>query len=312
MSRSCAPRLRFLSTFYLTLALSATGGTALSRASSPTDFPPAVGYIEQLAGEMASFSLERAQKSLSLALLLPVQSGDRLIVQGSGKVLLRCGNRRITVTERESPFVIPRSESPPGFLMRLGTLLMDLGSRLTAQQVRTVTKTSTSSRGEDEPLTLPFFEGGTSQVANDLTALAVAWRGGEPPYVVELASADSAHRVLIEKEGVQLQRVRLPVPGRRLRERFLRLSIHDSTGQEVEAVFELIPAELVPSSDRSLKQSKVPANLRVLLQADLLMKQDSERWSYQAYQFVEPLADSFEPAHWLRDCLEDGSWCYRH
>ncbi len=310
MNRSWTPGLDFLSTCCLGLAWLVAGGIGLSLAASPSDVPQAVGYVEQLIGDMASLSLERAQKPLSLALLLPVRSGDRLLVQGPGnKVLLRCGNRRVTVTERESPFVIPRSESPPGFLMRLGTLLVDLGSRLTAQQVKTVTRTSTSSRGEDEPLTLLFFEGGTSQLANDLTALSVAWRGGEPPYTVELASAD--HRVLIEKEGVHSQRVRLPLPGGTLRERFLRLRIQDSTGQEVEAVFDFVPANLVPTTDRSVKQVQVPANLRVLLQADLLMKLDPGRWSYQAYQSVEPLADSFMPARWFRDCLEDGSWCYQ-
>ncbi len=125
--------------------------------------------------------------------------------------------------------------------MRLGTLLVDLGSRLTAQQVKTVTKTSTSSRGEDEPLTIPFLEGGTSQLANDLTSLSVGWRGGEPPYVLTLSSADTSHRVLIEKEGVHAQRIRLPIGDGELRDRFLRLTIRDSVGQEVEAVFELIP-----------------------------------------------------------------------
>ena len=53
--------------------------------------------------------------------------------------------------------MIPLAETPQGFLMRLGTLLMDLGTRLTAQQVRSVTKTSTSSRGEEEPLSVPFW-----------------------------------------------------------------------------------------------------------------------------------------------------------
>ena len=45
-----------------------------------------------------------------------------------------------------------------------------------------------------------------------LTLLSVAWRGGAPPYVVQLSSADTSHRVLIEKEGVQAQRIRLPIP----------------------------------------------------------------------------------------------------
>ena len=91
-----------------------------------------------------------------------------------------------------------------------------------------------------------------------LTLLSVAWMGEEPPYVVQLSSADTSHRVLIEKEGVQAQRIRLPIPDRELRDGFLRLTVRDSIGQEVEAVFELIPRGLVPSPDRTWKQSEVP------------------------------------------------------
>lgn len=304
-------RLNMFAVYGMIVLLSVIGWTNPLSAASTTDRSAAVGYIEQLAGDRASFSLERGEKAVSLALLLPVRSGDRLVVQGPGnKVLLHCGNRRITVTEKESPFIVPVAESPPGFLMRLGTLLMDLGSRLTAQQVRTVTKTSTSSRGEEEPLTIPLLEGGASQLTNDLPMLSVAWRGGEPPYVIELTSADGAHRELFKKTGVVEPRVQFSVPGGKLREHFMRLSISDNIGQEAQASFEVIPARLVPS-DPSFRQLEAPAQLRSLLQADFLMKRDSRRWSYQAYQSVAPLADSFEPARWLRDCLEDSSWCYR-
>ncbi len=310
-NQSSSLPLNFLSCM-LALVLGATGWTGLSRAESTADVRTAVGYVEQLVGDMTAFSLQRAEAPVSLALLLPVRPGDRVVVQGPwNKVLLRCGNRRITVTEKESPYVVPPAESPPGFLMRLGTLLMDLGSRLTAQQVRRVTKTSTSSRGEDEPLVIPLLEGGMSQLANDLTGWSLAWKGGEPPYGVELVSTDATHRVLFKKEGVSSERIQIPMPGGASREQFVRVSIHDSSGQEAHANFELIPARLVPSSHRTLRLSKVPDMLGALLQADFLMKQDPVRWSYQAYQSVAPLADSFEPAHWLRDCLEDSSWCYR-
>ena len=159
---------------------------------------------------------------------------------------------------------------------------------------------------------IPLLEGGTSQLANDLTGLVCCLEGRGAAYGVELVSDRCHASRAVQKGGSANQSgYDCPMPGGASREQFVRVSIHDSSGQEADANFELIPARLVPSSHRTLRQSKVPDKLGALLQADFLMKQDPERWSYQAYQSVAPLADSFEPAHWLRDCLEDSSWCYR-
>jgi hypothetical protein len=287
------------------------GGIDHVSAGVPSDVPRMVGYVEQLSGDLASFALERAGKAVPLQLLMPVQAGDRVVVRGPGnRVLFRCANRRLTVTETDSPFVIPPAPSPPGFLMRLGTLLLDLGSRLMAQQTRTVTKTSTSTRGDEGPLGIPMLEGGSSRLANDLTRWSLAWRGGEPPYAVRLETTEATPRELFKAEGIESPRIVVPAPGGDF-SGFVRLSVVDHAGETVEANVEIVPAEHLPSSDEPIRQAEVPAQLHALLEADFLIKEDAKRWSFQAYQSVAGLADSFEPARWLRDCLEEEAWCYR-
>lgn len=303
--------LWLLSVCGMIMNVAIVGSTDRLNGAVPSDIQGMVGYVEQMSGDLASFSLERAGKAVSLQLLMPVRVGDRVVVQGPGnRILFRCANRRITVTETDSPFVIPPAPSPPGFLMRLGTLLLDLGSRLMAQQTRTVTKTSTSTRGDDGPLGIPMLEGGASRLANDLTMWSLAWRGGEPPYAVRLATTEATPRELFEAEGVEFSRIHLPAPHEDFRG-FVRMSVRDHAGEAVEANFEVVPARELPSSEESIRQADAPAQLRALLQADFLIRQDIPRWSFQAYQTVAGLADSFEPARWLRDCLEDEAWCYR-
>ena len=91
----------------------------------------------------------------------------------------------------------------------------------------------------------------------------------------------------------------------------LLLDLGSHTGQAVEANFEVVPARQLPSADESLRQPEILAQLRALLQADFLIRKDIKHWRLQAYQSVAGLSESFEPARWLRDCLEDDAWCYR-
>ena len=295
----------------MVVQVAAAGGIGRVSAGVQSEVPRMVGYVEQLSGDLTSFALERAGKAVPLQLLMPVQVGDRVVVRGPGnRILFRCANRRLTVTETDSPFVIPPAPSPPGFLMRLGTLLLDLGSRLMAQQTRSVTKTSTSTRGDDGPLGLPMLEGGASRLTNDLTRWSLAWRGGEPPYAVTLETTGAVPRELFKAEGIESPRIAVPAPHGDF-SGFVRLSVVDHAGEAVEANFEVVPAGQLPSTDESIRQAEVPAQLHALLQADFLIKEDAKRWSFQAYQSVAGLADSFEPARWLRDCLEEEAWCYR-
>ncbi|BCA54599.1 hypothetical protein W02_17390 [Nitrospira sp. KM1] len=276
----------------------------------PSDGTGPVGYVEQLAGNLDSFSIERAGRTLSPALLLPVQTGDRLSVRGRGNILsLQCGNRRIRVTELESPFVVPPNATPPGFLSRLGVLLLDVGGRLTTQQAKSVTKVATSSRGHDEPLAIPLLQGRTSHLALPDKTLYVAWAGGSPPYEVRVTSVKSESRQIAALGGIEDQRAIVAL-SHSLPIGFAQVEIIDHDGSTARGLFEVIPAKRLPTAEAALNDTDVPASLKQILWMDALLKDSPAEWSFQAYQVISPLVPESQPAQALRDCLERTVSCY--
>ncbi|MBX3235512.1 MAG: hypothetical protein KF814_05125 [Nitrospiraceae bacterium] len=270
---------------------------------------PAVGYVEQLVGSLESFTIERGGSSVPLALLLPVHAGDRLVVKGAEAVAhLQCGNRRVRVTERDSPFIVPPNAAPPTFLDRLGTLLIEVGRRLTTQQARSVTKVSTSSRGEEDPLALPLLQDRMNRLPAQAKTLYLGWTGGVPPYELRVVSQQPEARELVHRMDLASQRVAV-VLDQPLESGFVRVSVRDREGTQVQGVFE-VAETAPPPSHEELADIDLPPPLRTLLLADEWAKRDPAQWSLYAYQTVTPLADSFEPARLLRDCLETVQTCH--
>ena len=293
----------------LSIALTLSAVSPLFGAAPPRT-APAVGYVEQLSGDLESFSIERAGTAVPLALLLPVRAGDRLVVRGEGNAaLLQCGNRRIRITERESPFVVPSAPSPPGFLTRLGAVLLDLGTRLTTQQAKSVTKVSTSSRGEEGPLAIPLLQDRTSHLVSDTTRLSLSWSGGVPPYKVRLSASRQEAREITPLNGVDGTRivVSLPLP---LPLGFAHVEVTDAEETLVRGTFEVVSARRLPSIEPTDDNSDIPAPLHTVIAVDSWLKKNPREWSFHAYQTIAPLAASFEPARILRDCLESSVSCY--
>jgi hypothetical protein len=278
--------------------------------SASHDAAPAVGYIEQLAGDLGAFSIERSGQTMSPALLLPVRAGDRLLVRGQANtVLLQCGNRRIRVTERESPFVVPAVPSPPGFLTRLGTLLLDLGNRLTTQQAKSMTKISTSSRGEEEPLAVPLLQNRTSLLPGDVTTLFLSWRGGMPPYYVRVWTSQIESREAAAVHDIRSTRstILLSHP---LSPGFVHIEVIDHEGIRAKGTIEIVSVESQPAIQPSFAETDIPPALHTVLTVDSWLKHSPLQWSFYAYQTIAPIAESFEPARLLRDCLESAVPCY--
>jgi hypothetical protein len=275
--------------------------------------PTAVGYIEQLAGNLEDFSIERRGSAVPLALLLPLHVGDRLIVRGAGSMaLLQCGNRSLRVTERDSPFVVPPVTAPPNFLTRLGSLLMEVGSRLTTQQAKTVTKVSTSSRGEEIPLAIPLLHDRMNQIPRNGAALYLGWTGGVPPYDLLLLPQVAGSVELVHLKGLEEPRVAVPLASA-LSPGFFRVEVTDNDGTIVRGTFEVV--ETMPSlsvaGDVGLQDNDLPVPLHAVMTADVWAQRNPAQWSLHAYQTVAPFGDSFEPARLLRDCLEESDTCHR-
>lgn len=306
-----ARRLHWLAAAGLALSLGAPvwldeAATAVVPESAPQG--TGIGYVEKIVGELREIRIERDGRLLTPALLLPLQAGDRVTALAPGSELYaQVGNRRVVVTLRNSPYSVHPVGAPPGFITRLGSTLMSVGARLTTQYVRSSSPVSTSSRGREGPLSMPLVQDGVSRIGTHHAALALAWDGGAAPFHVEVRGPDGHTLAAADAEE---WRARLPLPARGLVPGLLHIVIQDRTGDGMRRSVDVVPQESVPVGSADLSDQDLPPELRTLLAADFLVQTHRRIWTFEGYQDVAPLADSYEPARLLRDCLEAAPSCY--
>ena len=67
---------------------------------------------------------------------------------------------------------------------------------------------------------------------------------------------------------------------------------------------------LIPAPAR-VPQGDLPPTIHVVIAADQLIQTNRRQWGFEAYQDLALLANSYEPARLLRDCLEAIPSCYQ-
>jgi len=267
-----------------------------------------IGYVEKIVGELKEIRIERDGQPLTPALLLPLQAGDRVTALTPGSELYaQVGNRRVVVTVRNSPYHIPAVDAPPGFITRLRSTLVSMGAKLTTQYVRSSSPVSTSSRGREGPLSLPLIEDGTSRISSNRTMLALAWDGGTPPFQVQILGPGGQPLAAADRDE---WRVRLVLPAGGVSPGAIHITVQDRTGDTVRRSIEVVSPESVPAASPALSHQDLPPDLQQVMAADALIQTHRKRWAFEAYQNIAPLADSYEPARLLRDCLEMVPSCY--
>lgn len=66
---------------------------------------------------------------------------------------------------------------------------------------------------------------------------------------------------------------------------------------------------LIPAPAR-VPQGDLPPTIHVVIAADQFIQTNRRQW-FEPYQDLAPLANSYEPARLLRDCLEAIPSCYQ-
>ena len=74
-------------------------------------------------------------------------------------------------------------------------------------------------------------------------------------------------------------------------------------------VIQVVPLRSLPER---VDQDELPPNLYAVVAADQLIQTNRRYWTFEAYQDLAALADSYEPARLLRDCLETVPSCYQY
>ena len=287
------------------LSMPLMGGWLVQAAANPAPSRD-VGYIERIVGDLKNIRIDRHGQSVQPAILLPLRVDDRVVLKRGSELYLQLGNRRVVITEKDSPYRVPMVDAPPAFLTRLRSTLISLGSKLTSQYVRSSVPVSTSSRGHEGPLSLPVVEDDVSRLGSHRTALHIAWEGGTPPFVVQVLSAQG--QTLAAKEGVQEWRLQLPWPPGAMMEGPARIVVEDGTRQRISKLITLVRVQSLPER---VAQGDLPPALHAVIAADQLIQTNRRQWGLEAYQDLAPLADSYEPARLLRDCLEAIPSCYQ-
>lgn len=274
----------------------------------PESAAQGIGYVEKIVGELKEIRIERDGQLLAPALLLPLQAGDRVTALASGSELYaQVGKRRVVVTVRNSPYHVPAVDAPPGFITRLRSTLVSVGARLTTQYVRSSSPVSTSSRGREGPLSMPLIEDGISRISSNRAALALAWDGGTGPFHVQVLGPEGQQWAGADSDG---WRARLPLSSGRLPSGTIHIVVQDRTGDTVRRSVSVVSPESIPAGSAALSTQDLPPDLQQLLAADSLLQAHRKIWTFEAYQDVASLADSYEPARLLRDCLEAVPSCY--
>ena len=188
-------------------------------------------------------------------------------------------------------------------------MLIALAARLRQQQVKAAATVSLSGRGEEITLTMPLLDEQRSKLWSDATRVFLAWRGGTPPYRVKLTSL-TTDADLGRAEGVEEPRVRLHWPCPPCRSERSKLTCRIAPGGTRR-----VPSRLFRHIEcRPFQRAsaiKIPPDLKRVLAADWLSRQNRREWGFQAYQLAAQDASTFEPARLLRDCLKELQDCYK-
>jgi hypothetical protein len=288
------------------LSIPPTDGWWVQAATNP---PPSgdVGYIERIVGDLKDIRIDRHGKSVQPAILLPLRADDRVSLKRGSELYLQLGNRRVVIAEKDSPYRVPTVDAPPAFLTRLRSTLISLGAKLTSQYERSSVPVSTSSRGHEGALSMPVVEDEVSRLSSQRTTIHIAWEGGTAPFAVQVLSGQG--KTVAAKEGVQDRRLLLLWPPEAIREGPAHIVLEDGAGQHIRKLINLVPVHSVPER---VAPGDLPATLHAVIAADQLIQTNRRQWGFEAYQDLAVMADSYEPAKLLRDCLETIPSCYQH
>jgi hypothetical protein len=265
-----------------------------------------IGYIERIVGDLKDIRIDRRGESLQPAILLPLRADDRVFLKAGNELYLQLGNRRVLIADKDSPYRVPAVDAPPAFLTRLRSTLVSLGAKLTSQYVRSSVPVSTSSRGHEGSLSMPVVEDEVSRLGSHRTVVHIAWDGGTPPFIVEIVSGQG--KKLAGQEGVQDWRVKLPFQRGAIPEGPVRIVVTDGAGDRLGKLIQIIPVQSLP---QRVEGDDLPPALHTVVAADQLIQTNRRQWRFEAYQDVAALADVYEPARLLRDCLETVPSCYQ-
>jgi hypothetical protein len=264
----------------------------------------AVGWIESFDGTPEQYRLVRSGKEMPVSMFLPIHHGDDIaVLQGGRRIRLILDGGRVVeeLTQSNSRYVVRESRRVPTLP---DNLINWAGSWFTKWHQERLTTVSVHVRS-DKNISIPLLADRRQLLVVSDRALAIAWKGGAPPFTVRVGLDVSTRGAFVSAEGLSGRRVLLPdvalAPGR------YSVRIADSHGSEATAPFSVVARERLPSEPESIRFAAPDVTRQTLLAAWLTTVESGE-WVFQGYQQAALLTQEYYPAGLLRDAIERGDY----
>lgn len=265
-------------------------------------------WVKDFQGRAEQYQLKRSGQNLKIRHYLVLNNGDQIWVKGQ-KLQLEYGNGKVVVVKpSDIPYQVQDGGKAPGVLTNLvswaGEWFKNKVEDGTAQPEVTVVALVTRaivSRTAIAPITLPLTPQEPVLLVAGLRPLHLAWKGGAPPFRVQLIGRDNK-RVVLNQQGLMVRRYDSPQV--RLTPGIYRLTIagHD---RNINVELEVAASKALPKPPAELAATAGADSARETIYA-LWLSAQGKQWLLEAYQRAVLWQNQYLPARWLMYSLEKG------
>jgi hypothetical protein len=263
--------------------------------------PPQVGYIDNFDGAFTDYAIKRGDQTIPMAVYAPLYPGDFIHISENHTIDIRQCNEVRTITHQDSPYPVQSKQcNVIGLTDNIWLAIKDFVKYIVTIVPNPPYHVHTKS--ETESLTIPLLESTFFTIPTlkaGKRALALQWFGGQSPYQIQITTADK--KVLWQTEtkaqSVTTEQIDLQAG----QTYWLIITAANYTKHPTELEFEVVTK--LPDYPAPLQEQALPENMRRTLQAAWLVKQNSIKWSFEAYQQAADLAENYGPARELQKAL---------
>ncbi len=181
-------------------------------AASPADERSGtpVGIILDYEGTASGYELIRSHHSVPIVLFTELRTGDELeVLAETGRLSFRDSSGGVRIlTRRDGRVLLNSTTRAPSVV---NNAMRMIGEMITRR--RELSSTELVTRGDEGlPLTLAFADmrDGSARVGEGLRNLAVAWRGGRPPFNVTITNSTGV--ALLSESNISVRQLLLRAP----------------------------------------------------------------------------------------------------
>lgn len=268
--------------------------------------PIRAGWVDSFDGPATGYGVLRAKDKHPVGYFMILYAGDRIeVYEPDGLIRIRLGEgRSIVINKPRSGYLVEAVGEPPN---AWGNFMRWAGDWFTSLHVEPTPERPIIGASRGEAATEPasgLLRNERVGLAAGRRPLAVAWRGGQPPFEIELTPEGTAEPT-VDQTGVTARHLSMPevalTPGT------YRLRIADAKDAELVTLLDVVASDVVPRPAATIP-GDLPAEVQASVRAAWLASQgDGWYWRLEAYQHLADLSD-YEPAAMLRRALiEEGT-----